>query len=207
MQPDSERPLQIPNPDFDQSDEPVRGPMAPPSHSDSLSQDEVPGGHSDELPPNPEYLQPVHWQAAEYFQRERNHSWFAVMALVAVALTLVAIFVIKSLTFAVLIPVMTATLIIYSYRPPRMLSYSLGRKGLHINDQLFPFSEFKGFSIRSTNGQYMAMLVPVKRFKPAISVNLPNEVGEVVVDMLASRLPVLSSEPDIVDRIIEKLHL
>lgn len=154
-----------------------------------------------------ELAEPVRWQASEYVHREKDHVWFVVFVLVAITLTAVAVFVIKSLTFAILVPVMAAALFLYTRRPPRVLDYTLGRHGLYINDQLFPFGDFKSFALLRGFDQYSIMLVPVKRFKPAISINFPEEAGEAIVDMLAARLPMREMQPDVVDRIIQKLHL
>lgn len=158
-------------------------------------------------PAGPGQTEPVRWQASEYVHREKDHVWFVVFVLVAIALTAVAVFVIKSLTFAILVPVMAAALFLYTRRPPRVLDYTLGRHGLYINDQLFPFGDFKSFALLRGFDQYSIMLVPVKRFKPAISINFPEEAGEAIVDMLAARLPMREMQPDVVDRIIQKLHL
>lgn len=151
--------------------------------------------------------EPVRWQASEYIHREKDHIWFVLFILVTIGLIAAAIFLIKSLTFAVLIPVMAAALFIYTRRPPRVLDYTLSRHGLYINDQLFAFSEFKSFALIHGLEQYSIMLIPVRRFKPSVTINFPEEVGEAIVDTLAARLPMREIQPDLVDRIIRKLHL
>lgn len=151
--------------------------------------------------------EPIHWQASEYIHREKNQVWFILFILVALLLIGVAVFLIKSITFAILIPVMAAALFVYTRHPPRMLDYTLGRHGLYINDRLFPFGDFKSFALMHGLEQYSIILVPIKRFKPAVTINFPNEVGEAIVDMLAARLPMRELQPDLVDRIIHKLHL
>lgn len=164
-------------------------------------------GEAEEPKLEPALQQPIHWQAAEYVHREKDHLWFVLLAAVSIVLILVAIFLIQSPTFVVLIPVMVAALLVYSRRPPQMLDYTLSRHGLHINDRLYPYSQFKSFGLVRWTGQYMIMLIPTKRFQPAISVNFPEEAGEAIVDMLAARLPMREMQPDIVDRITQKLHL
>ena len=151
--------------------------------------------------------EPIRWQATEYIHREKDHIWFVVFVIATLVLIGAAIFLIKSLTFAILVPVMAAALFIYTRRPPRILDYTLSRHGLYINDQLFAFGEFKAFALLHGLDQYSIMMVPTKRFKPAITINFPEEVGEAIVDMLAARMPMREVEPDIVDRIIRRLHL
>jgi hypothetical protein len=151
--------------------------------------------------------QPVHWQAQEYIHREKNAIWFVTFGGVVAILMALAIFVMNSLTFAILIPVMAAALVVYSHRPPRLLDYTLSRQGLHINDHLYKFTEFKSFGVVHGDDEYSVRLIPVKRFQPAVSVYFPEEAGEAIVDMLGARLPMEELHLDIIDRIIRKLRL
>jgi hypothetical protein len=152
-------------------------------------------------------MEPVHWQAKEYIHHERNTIWFIVFGLVVVALTAAGIFLMDSISFAILVPVMAAALLVYIHRPPRVLDYTLGRQGLHVNDHLYSFSEFKGFGVIRDGEEYSVMLIPVKRFRPGVVVYFPEEAGEAIVDMLGARLPMLKLDLDIVDKIIRKLRI
>ena len=149
----------------------------------------------------------VRWQATEYIHREKNSLWYVIFAVVVVVLVALAIFLMHAWTFALLIPVMAAALIVYTRRPPRVLNYILSRQGLHVNDKLYPFSEFKGFSVIHGDDEYSIMLVPVKRFKPGVSVYFPEESGEAIVDMLAARMPMQETHLDFMDQIIRKLRI
>lgn len=205
MQPDDQQPYEVPpatleqgpvvtlSPDIDQP-----AVVAPPTTG---------GANSEQAQASMGTAEPVRWQASEYIHREKDHVWFVLFILAAVGLTAAAIFIIKSFTFSILVPVMAVALFVYTRRPPRMLDYTLGRHGLYINDQLFPFTDFKSFALMRGLEQYSIMLVPIKRFKPAVTINFPEEVGEAIVDMLAARLPMREVQPDLVDRIIQKLHL
>lgn len=150
---------------------------------------------------------PVRWQATEYIHRDKSPLWFVVFAVVCVVLIVLAIFVIQSVTFAILIPIMAVALLVYARRPPRIIDYTLSRQGLHINDHLYPFAEFKSFGVIHGDDEYSVFLVPVKRFKPGVTVYFPEEAGEAIVDMLAARLPMRELHLDVVDRIIRKLRL
>jgi hypothetical protein len=152
-------------------------------------------------------IEPVRWQAQEYIQHDKGQLWFAAFAAAFVALMAIAIFLIQSITFDILVPVMAVALFVYVNRPPRMIDYTLSRKGLHINDRLYPFNEFKGFGVVHDGKEFSVLLLPVKRFKPGVSVYFPEEAGEAIVDMLGARLPMQELHLDIVDRIIRKLRI
>lgn len=160
-----------------------------------------------EMPPQAIDDTAVRWQAAEYIQRDKNGLWYLGFGLVVVGMIGLAIFLMHAWTFAVLILVMAAALIVYTQRPPRVLNYILSRQGLHVNDHLYPFADFKGFSVIHGDDEYSIMLIPIKRFRPGVSVYFPENAGEAIVDMLASRLPMQQAHLDVVDRIIRKLRI
>lgn len=71
----------------------------------------------------------VNWEAREYILGEKKTGWY--VGLVVVALGLIALAVWQEWwTFVVLIVLATVSLWIYTVRPPRVLHYSLGNKGL-----------------------------------------------------------------------------
>ncbi len=151
--------------------------------------------------------QPIQWQAPEYVQERRSPWWFIGFWVVALLLMLLAILVIRSWSFAILIPAMAAALMIYSHRPPRILNYVLSGKGLYINEKLHSLSEFRSFGVLKEESVPSLMLIPVKRFRPALTVHFPVETGEAIVDLLGSRIPMQELSLDVFDKIIRKLHI
>jgi len=151
--------------------------------------------------------QPVQWQAPEYLQDHRSPWWFIAFWAVAIIFMVIAVLLIKSWSFAVLIPAMAAALTIYSHRPPRMISYVLSDKGLYINEKLHPMTEFKSFGIVSDESFPSIMLIPVKRFRLGLTVHFPAEAGEAIVDLLGSRIPMQEIKFDFFDRLTRQLHL
>lgn len=151
--------------------------------------------------------EPVRWQASEYIHRHKGTLWFVIFGVVVLVAMAISIFLMQSITFTILVPVMAAALIVYAYRPPRVLDYTLSRKGLHVNDRLYSFGEFKGFGVIHDDDEYSVMLIPTKRFRPGVYVYFPEEAGEAIVDMLAARLPMQDLHMDLVDRLIRKLRI
>ena len=149
----------------------------------------------------------VLWQATEHVQRDKSAVWYIIFGIVAVVMIILAIFVIKSTTFAVLVVVMAVALVVYTIRPPAILNYTLSRKGLHINDKLYHFEDFKVFGLVQDDAENSIMLVPRKRFQPGVSIYFPDDAGEAVVDLLAARLPMQEVKLDPVDRLIRLLRI
>jgi hypothetical protein len=151
--------------------------------------------------------QPIQWQAPEYLQERRSPWWFIGFWVVVLILMVLAVVVIRSWSFAILIPAMAAALTIYSHRPPRQLNYVLSSKGIYINEKLHPMSEFRSFGVIQEDSLPSIMLIPVKRFRPGLTIHFPNEAGEVIVDMLGSRIPMQNIKLDVFDKLIRQLHL
>jgi hypothetical protein len=152
-------------------------------------------------------MEPVRWEAHEYIHHEKSPVWFIVFAVAVVLLIVIAIFLIQSVSFAILIPVMAAALLVYTHRPPRILEYTLSHQGLHINDHLYPFTDFKSFGVIRDGEEYSVMLVPTQRFRVGVSVYFPEEAGEAIVDMLGARLPMQELNLDTIDKLIRKLRI
>ncbi len=149
----------------------------------------------------------LHWDSPEYLTHDRDKIWYVIFGVITLALMAIAIFLIKSVSFAVLIPVMALALFVYTHRIPQILHYTLSRQGVHVNDRLFPYDMFKSFAVDSRNGNHAVILLPRKRFQLGLTAYFPEEVGEPLVDMLAARLPMQDHSPDFIDRLLAKLRI
>lgn len=149
----------------------------------------------------------IRWQALEYMQHQHEPIWYVGFGAAVLILIAVAIFVFKSPTFAVLVPVMAVALALYVRRPPATIDYTVSRKGIHVNDRLYTFDQFKSFSVVRQETTNHVVLIPRKRFQLGQNIYFPTEIGEKLVDMLAARLPMKEASPDIIDKLLAKLRL
>jgi hypothetical protein len=149
----------------------------------------------------------LRWDGPEYAEHDRDKKWYIIFAIVTLLLMAASIFLIQSITFTILIPVMAVALFVYVRRPPQLISYTLSRKGLHVDDKMYGYADLKAFAINSTTGAHSVILIPRKRFQMAITAYFPEEVGEPLVDMLAARLPMQTYTPDFLDKLLAKLHI
>lgn len=153
-------------------------------------------------------LTPISWVAPEYYAGTKNKTWYLIFGIVVIALMAVSIFILHSWSFAILIAVMAVSLVVYSHRPATEIKYTLSvKQGLYVGDRLYNLQDFKAFSLVREGGHNSIMLIPVKRFAPGVSVYFPTEMGEEIIDILASRLPMEESKPDFMDKIVSKLKI
>lgn len=151
--------------------------------------------------------EPVSWQATDGSHRARSTSWYIIFAIVVVGLMALAIFVFKSVTFAILIPVMAVAIITLSPKTAQVINYSISPKGIYIADKLYDFSEFRAFGVTLGETQSSITILPVKRFSLAMTIYFPNDQGEIIVDMLGARLPMQEIKPDSIEKLIRLIRL
>jgi len=150
----------------------------------------------------------VTWTAQEYVHIDKSPLWFVIFAVVVLGLIAIDVFVLQSWTFSALVIVMAIAVIIYTRRPPRMLTYSLSSEhGLHVDQRLYLFEEFKAFGVIKDGDHHSIMLIPVKRFSPGVSVFFPEDAGEQIVDILGRQLPMEDLKLDLIDIVVRKLRL
>ena len=171
-----------------------------PDNQEGLNQDSVNQSQTD-------LRQPISWQAPEPAHEPHNAVWYLFFAVVVIGLMALSIFVFKSITFTILIPVMTVAVILLSFRPPQIIQYSIGPKGIYVGDKLYDFSEFRAFGVvQSPRGPYIIVL-PVKRFSPGVTLYFDQFQGEAIVDMLGARLPIQEIKEDSMEKFIRLIRL
>ena len=151
--------------------------------------------------------QPVAWEAPEGVQMHHTALWYGGFITVTLVLMAISIFWLKSWTFAILIPVMAAALVLQLSRPSRIINYAISPKGVYVADKLYDFSEFRAFGLTEDRGQHSAVLLPVKRFSPGLTIYFSEAEGELIVDMLGARLPMQEIHLDSLEKLIRWIKL
>lgn len=152
--------------------------------------------------------EPISWVAKEYISNEKNGLWYLIFAIVIIAIIAIDFLFLKSYSLSVLVVVMGIAIIVLSHRPAREIKYTLsGEQGLYVDNKLYPLKDFKSFGVLDDRGNHAIVLTPIKRFSPAVSVYFPDEVGETLVDILGTRLPMEDVKLDFIDIIVRKLRI
>ncbi len=148
----------------------------------------------------------IRWEAEEYIQHDKNAGWY--IGLVMIGLVLVALSVwLRWWSFTALVVLAFISLLIYVLRPPRKIKYSLNSKGLTEGEKLYVFEDYRAFGILQDDTNFAIVLMPRKRFSPAVTIYFPKEKGEEIVDMFGARLPMEEVKLDAIDKIVRKLRI
>lgn len=150
----------------------------------------------------------INWTAAEYLHMEKGTLWYTIFTIIVLVLVALDILFLKTWTLSVLVAVMAIAVIIYSRRPPAEVQYSLSpHQGIYVGEQLYSFSQFKAFGVIRDGEHHFIKFIPVKRLSPGLSIYFPEEVGEEIVDILGTQLPMESLKLDLVDVIVRSIRL
>jgi hypothetical protein len=151
-------------------------------------------------------FEPVQWRASEYVQHDKQGLWFVGLAVASFVLIMVALFLVHSYTFAILVVVMAIAIGYMASRPPQEVSYQLTSQGLLIGERSFSYHDFASFGVINEGALYSVILIPTRRFSPSVSIYFPEALGERIVDILGSILPMRDIKPDAIDRLSRKLR-
>lgn len=158
-------------------------------------------------PPATDLTQPIAWQATEGPTTHRPAAWYIIFVVVVLGLMALSLFVFKSWTFTILLPIMAVALALLATKPASLVNYAISPKGVYVADKLHDFSEFRAFGLMRDGQQHAAILLPVKRFSPALTIYFSEAEGEAIVDMLGSRLPMQEVKPDALEKFIRAIKL
>ena len=195
-------------------------PELQPKQSEQSQQDAVPQGEpagwkfssedageaSDDSTPSSSSHEPVTWTASEYVAHEKGAMWYLSLAAIFASGTLLAFLFTRDYVTTAVVPVVGIIFGIAAARPPRVLNYEIDDQGLHIEAKSYPYNVFKSFSIVEEGAFHSIVLMPLKRFMPALTIYYAPEDEHKIADVLGSFLPVEVSKLDLIDRLMRKIR-
>lgn len=148
----------------------------------------------------------VRWEAKEYIEHDKNAGWYIGLSVIGLLLVALSVWL-RWWTFTAVVVLSFISLLIYVLRPARTLKYSISNKGLTEGEKVYRFEDFKSFGILQDDTNFAIVLIPRKRFSPAVTVYFPKEKGEEIVDQFGARLPMEEVKLDFIDKIVRKLRI
>jgi hypothetical protein len=154
----------------------------------------------------------ISWTASESVEYQRKGGWYAVLIIVTViiiggAVALQIFLDIQLWSTALLALVIFIAIMIVSRKKPRNLNYRLNRDGIYIEKKLYPWSNFRAFGINNDGALWTVSLIPSKRFSMDLSMFIPADKGEQIVDALGVILPMEKISTNAIDQMARRLKL
>lgn len=147
----------------------------------------------------------VSWEAPEHHHFDKSTDWYWALGIITVA-GAITVIIFGNLLFGVAILLAGIAAAIVSSRPPRMVSYAVGLRGVRVDERLYPYSTFARFFLDEDHPRNIQLLLESKHaLTPLMVIPVPDDIVEEIEDMLETRLPEEHLEEPLGHRLLELL--
>jgi hypothetical protein len=130
------------------------------------------------------------WETLDHIKEEKSNDWFWIVGILAVAISILAIFF-NNILLALLILLAAFAAFMMAHSVPRIISYEINRRGIRSGSTLYPYSELESYCVIDEDGydRDRILLKSKKFFMPMIIIPLggeadPEEVREYLLEYL-----------------------
>lgn len=148
----------------------------------------------------------VTWTASEFIAHEKTPGWYVMLALVGCVATGAIYILTKDEITAGMVLFVALMFGFVAGRKPRVLDYRIGPEGISIGQKLYLYQVLKSFSIQQEGGVNSVVLLPMRRFMPAITLYYPPDQEDDVLETLGTYLPMEERSGDAIDRFMRKIR-
>ncbi len=146
------------------------------------------------------------WTASEFVAHEKSAGWYGALALAAViGAGLIYLFT-QDVVSSIVVVFCALIFGIYGARKPRQMQYRIGEQGLSIGPRHYSYEEFQSFSVAADGAFSSIIFRPLKRFATLKTIYYAPEDEDLIVEVLADRLPFEEHVPDVVDRLMHRIR-
>lgn len=126
----------------------------------------------------------ITWHSNEFHYREKNEAWPAFVVVGAVVIGVIALSQ-RNLLFVIFTIIATSLMLVWGRRRPRECAFVLDKKGLHIDDRIYPFHDFSSFALYEDT----LLMHHKSRIRPYFSIIIPHEKDDAIREYLLAFLP------------------
>jgi hypothetical protein len=123
------------------------------------------------------YMETLRWQARVYEYRHKGPDWYWAVGIITCAIA-VAAALLGNILFGILIIIAGFTTALFGAHESAIGSFELNRRGLLVDDTLYPWSSLQAFWVEDLAGtRDMLIFKSRKVFMPYITIPIENGVG------------------------------
>lgn len=148
----------------------------------------------------------VRWTASEFMAHQKNGGWYAILFGGAVVAAIIVYLLTKDKITTTMLLITAVLVAVVAARKPRTLTYELNDIGLQIDQKLYPYHDFKAFSVINEGAINSVMLLPLKRFAPSVTVYYDPKDEAAILDTLSDVLPYEERKQDPIDRFMQRIR-
>ena len=203
--------------DQQQPSEPTQSVPAPPEVVQSQEpeqpfyhpEDEQQGGYVPSVPevpapaPHPHHIGSVSWTASEFIAHDKDPKWFAALAGVTVLVVAIVYLMTRAVFSAVVVAITGVLFGVVANRSPREMHYSVDDHGVSIGNKIYPYGDFRSFSVQQEGPLKSLTFMPLKRFMPPLSMYYDPADEDKISDVLTARLPMQDHPHDPLEKLMK----
>lgn len=148
----------------------------------------------------------VIWTASEYIVHHKTAAWYLALAIVTAGLATAAYFLLRDLVTTGVVVLGGVILGIYAARKPRQRQYRIDDYGIAIDNQHYPYGQFRSFSIEPEGAFASIVLTPLKRFAIWLTLYYDPADEDKIVNLLSDRLPFEEHRRDPLERFVRSIR-
>ena len=149
---------------------------------------------------------PLEWSASEFIAHQKSASWYLRLAIAAIIFAALVFLLTHDKISTGVVLFAGLCLGIFGARKPRTLDYKLDESGLKIGEKFYSYDTFKSFAVMKEGAFSSIMLLPLKRFMPALSLYFDPQDESKIANILADRLPFEDRKHDAVDSLMHRIR-
>jgi hypothetical protein len=143
------------------------------------------------------------WEAPEHRHIEKTSDWYWALGIIAVSAS-VASMMFGNVLFGVVILLGASTVILFSHRLPKIISFELSSRGIRMGHTLYLFKSLEAYSIDEDAPFGPQLILKSKHFlMPLLIVPLPEEELDFIDQFLSTQLSKEHLEEPLSHRILE----
>lgn len=149
----------------------------------------------------------LEWVTLEHARQEHSSDWFWGVGIIAIGIAVLAVYF-GNILFAILIVLAAFATVLYAHVPPKEINVRIDRKGIRIDNMLYPFTTLKSFWVEDVeqHGKDQLIVKSRKMFMQYIIIPIPETVDPAIVqDFLLDYLQEEEMEEPIAHKIMETL--
>ncbi len=146
------------------------------------------------------------WQSAEYMAHDKNANWYTMMLIGSVVIAGIVYVLNRDILTAAIVLFALVGLGYFSGRKPREQQFAVSTDGAHVGHNYYPFHNFRSFSVVEDASASSIILMPLKRFMPAVNIYVPAEYEEQVISFIADILPFEQHKTDFAESLMRRIR-
>lgn len=148
----------------------------------------------------------VSWTASEFIAHQKTTKWYAILAVCGVVTTALAFLAFHDWITVIMVVIVFVVFGIFAGRKPRTLQYQLDLSGLRVGPKLYPYEDFKSFTIIDEGPISSITLAPMKRFMLPLTIYYDLKDEEHIATTLNDYIPYEENHNDPVDRFMRQIR-